>query len=66
VYCELYLSDCNEFAFEVDCGILSINEFDAAKDSTIMGAAARQHIISAAPVQLYLIIVGIIVVCFRV
>ncbi len=63
--CELCCSDCNnEFAVEVDCGILSVNEFDAANDSTIMGAAARQHTISAAPVQLYFIIVGIIVVSF--
>ena len=40
-----------------DCGILNVTEFDVvANDATITGAAAaRQHSITAAPMQLYFI-----------
>ena len=62
--CELKLRscDCNVLA---DCGILNLIEFDVANDATILGAAAaRQHSISAAPMQLYFIIIMVVFVCF--
>ena len=65
VRCELKLRscDCNVLA---DCGILNLIEFDVANDATILGAAAaRQHSSSAAPMQLYLIIIMVVLfVCF--
>ena len=55
--CELYL--CSDLA---DCGILNVIDFDVANEATILGAAAaRQHSISAAPMQLYFIIMCSIV-----
>ena len=53
--CELYCSDCSVLA---DCGILNdVIEFVVANEATI---SAMQHSSSAAPMQLYFIIMVLV------